>query len=64
MCIRDRRHSATCALAERRDVIIVASVSCIYSLGSPIDYRSMVISLREGMEKPRDGLLSLSLIHI
>lgn len=52
------RHSATCALAERRDVIIVASVSCIYSLGSPIDYRSMVISLREGMEKPRDELLS------
>ena len=44
------RHSATCALAERRDVIIVASVSCIYSLGSPIDYRSMVFSLRQGME--------------
>lgn len=51
------RHSATCALAERRDVIIVASVSCIYSLGSPIDYRSMVISLRQGMEKSRDELL-------
>lgn len=51
------RHSATCALAEREDVIIVSSVSCIYSLGSPIDYRSMVISLREGMEKSRDALL-------
>ena len=44
------RHSATAALSERRDVIIVASVSCIYSLGDPIDYRSMVISLRPGME--------------
>ena len=43
------RHSATCALSERKDVIIVASVSCIYSLGSTIDYRSMVISLRTGM---------------
>ena len=43
------RHSATAALSERRDVIIVASVSCIYSLGDPIDYRSMVISLRPGM---------------
>ncbi|MGI6265371.1 MAG: DEAD/DEAH box helicase family protein, partial [Acutalibacteraceae bacterium] len=52
------RHSATSALSERRDVIIVASVSCIYSLGDPIDYRSMVISLRPGMEKPRDALLS------
>ena len=51
------RHSATCALSERRDVIIVASVSCIYSLGSPIDYRNMVISLRPGMIKPRDELL-------
>ncbi len=51
------RHSATCALAERNDVIIVASVSCIYSLGSPIDYRSMVISLRTGMEIERDELL-------
>ncbi len=51
------RHSATCALSERRDVIIVASVSCIYSLGNPIDYRSMVISLREGMEKNRDELI-------
>ena len=51
------RHSATCALSERRDVIIVASVSCIYSLGNPIDYRNMVISLREGMEKGRDELI-------
>ncbi len=51
------RHSATLALSERRDVIIVASVSCIYSLGNPIDYRTMVISLRPGMEKPRDELL-------
>ena len=42
------RHSATSALSERRDVIIVASVSCIYSLGDPIDYRTMVISLRPG----------------
>ncbi len=51
------RHSATSALSERRDVIIVASVSCIYSLGDPIDYRSMVISLRPGMQKSRDELL-------
>ena len=51
------RHSATSALSERRDVIIVASVSCIYTLGDPIDYRSMVISLRPGMEKSRDELL-------
>lgn len=51
------RHSATSALSERRDVIIVASVSCIYSLGDPIDYRTMVISLRPGMEKSRDDLL-------
>ncbi len=51
------RHSATLALSERRDVIIVSSVSCIYSLGNPIDYRTMVISLREGMVKPRDELL-------
>lgn len=51
------RHSATCALAERRDVIIVASVSCIYSLGSPEDYRENVISLREGMEISRETLL-------
>ncbi len=52
------RHSATLALSERRDVIIVASVSCIYSLGSPIDYRSMVISLRPGMALERDELLA------
>ena len=51
------RHSATSALSERRDVIIVASVSCIYSLGDPIDYRSMVISLRTGMTKERDELI-------
>ena len=51
------RHSATLALSERRDVIIVASVSCIYSLGDPIDYRNMVISLRPGMEKSRDDLI-------
>ena len=50
------RHSATSALFERRDVIIVASVSCIYSLGSPIDYESMVISLRTGQERNRDEL--------
>lgn len=52
------RHSATCALSERRDVIIVASVSCIYSLGDPIDYRNMVISLRVGQEKSRDDLIA------
>ncbi len=52
------RHSATSALSERRDVIIVASVSCIYTLGDPIDYRSMVISLRTGMEKSRDDLIA------
>ncbi len=51
------RHSATSALSERRDVIIVASVSCIYSLGDPIDYRTMVISLRPNMEKSRDELI-------
>ena len=51
------RHSATSALSERRDVIIVASVSCIYTLGDPIDYRKMVISLRQGMQKDRDELL-------
>ncbi len=51
------RHSATAALSERRDVIIVASVSCIYSLGDPIDYRSMVISLRPGMQMSRENLL-------
>lgn len=52
------RHSATAALSERRDVIIVASVSCIYSIGDPIDYRNMVISLRTGMEKGRDELVA------
>ena len=52
------RHSATLALSERRDVIIVASVSCIYSLGNPIDYRNMVISLRPGMEKPMEELVA------
>ena len=51
------RHSATAALSERRDVIIVASVSCIYSIGDPIDYRNMVISLRTGMEWSRDALI-------
>ena len=51
------RHSATAALSERRDVIIVASVSCIYGLGSPIDYQEMVISLRPGMEKDRDDVI-------
>ena len=51
------RHSATAALSERRDVIIVASVSCIYSLGDPIDYRSMVISLRPGMQMSREELM-------
>ena len=54
--IEKLRHSATSALSERRDVIIVASVSCIYSLGDPIDYRNMVISLRTGMRKERDEL--------
>lgn len=51
------RHSATAALSERRDVIIVASVSCIYGLGSPIDYQSMVVSLRPGMERDRDDVI-------
>ncbi len=51
------RHSATCSLSERKDVIIVASVSGIYSLGNPIDYRNMIISLRVGMETDRDTLL-------
>ena len=51
------RHSATAALSERRDVIIVASVSCIYGLGSPIDYQEMVISLRPGMIKDRDEVV-------
>lgn len=51
------RHSATAALTERRDVIIVSSVSCIYGIGSPIDYKEMVISLRPGMEKDRDEVI-------
>ena len=51
------RLSATMALTERRDVVIVASVSCIYGLGSPDDYQSMVISLRPGMQKDRDELM-------
>ena len=51
------RHSATAALSERRDVIIVASVSCIYSIGDPVDYQNMVISLRSGMTKERDELI-------
>lgn len=52
------RHSATTALAERRDVIIVASVSCIYSLGSPEEYRNMTVSVRAGMEKPLSQLIA------
>ena len=51
------RHSATAALFERRDVIVVSSVSCLYGLGDPIDYRSMVISLRVGQERPLDEIL-------
>ena len=51
------RHSATAALFETRDVIIVASVSCIYGLGDPIDYENMIISLRPGMQKTRDEIL-------
>ena len=51
------RHSATSALFERRDVIVVSSVSCLYGLGDPIDYKSMVISLRTGQERPIDDVL-------
>ena len=51
------RHSATSSLFERRDVIVVSSVSCIYGLGDPIDYKNMVISLRTGMEKSREELM-------
>ena len=51
------RHSATAALSEREDVIIISSVSCIYGLGSPIDYKEMVISLRPGMERERDDVV-------
>ena len=70
MCIRDRdssindeidklRHSATAALSERNDVIIVASVSCIYGLGASVGYKNMVISLRPGMEKDRDHCIKM-----
>ena len=52
------RHSATAALSERTDVVIVASVSCIYSLGDPEEYRSMIVSVRKGMSKSRDELVS------
>ena len=52
------RHSATAALFERRDVIVVASVSCIYGLGDPIDYNNLVLSLRTGMHKERDDVLA------
>ncbi|WP_368182233.1 excinuclease ABC subunit UvrB [Anaerotruncus rubiinfantis] len=55
--IEKLRHSATAALGERRDVVIVASVSCIYTLGDPIDYKNMVISLRTGQQRDRDELL-------
>ena len=55
--IEKLRHSATAALAERRDVIIVASVSCIYGLGSPFDYENQMLSLRPGMEKSREEIL-------
>lgn len=55
--IEKLRHSATASLGERRDVIIVASVSCIYTLGDPIDYKNMVVSLRTGMQKDRDELM-------
>ncbi len=51
------RHSATSSLAERRDVIVVSSVSCIYGLGDPIDYKNMVVSLRPGQEQDRDALM-------
>ena len=51
------RHSATASLTERRDVVIVSSVSCIYGLGSPIDYQNMTVSLRPGMEKDRDDVI-------
>ena len=57
------RHSATSSLFERRDVIVVSSVSCIYGLGDPIDYSSMVISLRQGQQRSRDDLLK-SLVSI
>ena len=56
--IEKLRHSATAALAERNDVIIVASVSCIYGLGSPFDYENQMLSMRPGMEKSRQDILS------
>ena len=56
--IEKLRHSATSSLCERRDVIVVASVSCIYNLGDPIDYKNMVLSLRPGQNKNRDDLLN------
>jgi len=56
--IEKLRHSATASLSERRDVIIVSSVSCIYSLGDPIDYRNMVVSLRKGQTRSRDELIA------
>ncbi|NLZ45612.1 MAG: excinuclease ABC subunit UvrB [Clostridiales bacterium] len=52
------RHSATTAVTERRDVIVVASVSCIYSLGNPVEYKAMVVSIRKGMEKSREELIA------
>ena len=55
--IEKLRHSATAALSERRDVIVVASVSCIYGIGNPLDYETQVLSLRPGMEKPRQEIL-------
>ncbi len=55
--IEKLRHSATAALSERRDVVIVASVSCIYGLGSPVDYESQVLSLRPGMDKSREDII-------
>lgn len=62
--IDQMRHSATASLAERRDVIVVSSVSCIYSLGSPEEYRAMTVFIRVGTEKPRDQLLKeLVAIH-
>lgn len=51
------RHSATAALTERKDVIIISSVSCIYGIGSPADYKDMVLSLRPGMERDRDEVI-------
>ena len=51
------RHSATSALIERKDVVVVSSVSCIYGLGDPEEYKNMMLSLRPGMEKDRDELI-------